>query len=74
MILFAAVVAAVSCGAGVFVHMYQEIATQSQQINSLQKQVNDSLHSCAQLNEDGLRTDTNATPSAECVHVIRSYI
>ena len=55
MILFAVVVVAVSCGAGAFVHMSQQIATQSQQINSLQKQVNDSVHSSAQLNEDGLQ-------------------
>ena len=37
---------AVLCGAGAFVYTYL-------QINSLQKQVNDSVHSCAQLNEDG---------------------
>ena len=41
-----AVVVVVAYGVGPIVDMYQ-------QINSLQKQVNDSVHSCAQLNEDG---------------------
>ena len=45
-ILSAVVVVVVPCGVGTIVHMYQ-------QINSLQKQVIDSVHSCAQLNEDG---------------------
>ena len=47
-ILFVVVVVAVLCGAGAFVYMFQ-------QINNLQKQVNDSVHSCAQLNEDGIQ-------------------
>ena len=48
-ILFVVVVVAVLCGAGAFVYMFQRI-------DSLQKQVNDSVHSCAQLNEDSIQT------------------
>ena len=43
---------AVLCGAGAFVYTYL-------QINSLQKQVNDSVHSCAQLNEDGTQASSH---------------
>ena len=47
-IISAVVVVVVPCGVGTIVHM-------SQQINSLQKQVNGLMHSCAQLSEDSIQ-------------------
>ena len=47
-ILSAVVVVVVISGVGTIVHM-------SQQINSLQKQVNDLMHSCTQLSEDSIQ-------------------